>query len=89
MMPKQILLGLTLKHLTGSVEIVPLVHHFGHYASYTSLLELKTAMCRRIDRHTVLPSATDPNRNIVTYLCWNNFDMTEETPSGAGSVKGQ
>ena len=48
-MPKHVLLGMTLRHLTGSAEIVFLVHRFGHCASYTCLLELKTAMSTSID----------------------------------------
>lgn len=44
MMPKHLLLGMTLRHLTGSAEIVTILHRFGHCASYSCLLELETAV---------------------------------------------
>ena len=33
MMPKHLLLGMTIRHLTGSAEIVTMLHRFGHCAS--------------------------------------------------------
>ena len=69
MMPKHLLLGMTLRHLTGSAEIISLIHRFGHCASYTSLLELETAMCKSAERDTVLPKTIDPERNVVTHFC--------------------
>ena len=39
-MPKHLLLGMTLKHLTGSADIVTLINRFGHFIFYSSLLEL-------------------------------------------------
>lgn len=86
-MPKHLLLGMTLRHLTGSAQVVTLINRLGHCASYTCLLELETAMCKHIDeRDSVIPSTVSPQRNIVTHLCWDNFDMREETPSGAGTT---
>jgi hypothetical protein len=86
-MPKHLLLGMTIRHLTGSAEVVTLINRLGHCASYTCLLELETAMCKHIDeRNSIIPSTVSPQRNIVTHLCWDNFDMREETPSGAGTT---
>ena len=63
------------------------VNRFGHCASYSRVIELETAMCKAIDeRQGVIPSTISPNRNLVTHLCWDNFDLTEETPSGAGTT---
>ena len=47
-MPKHLLLGMTLRHVTGSAEMVTLLHRFGHCSSYTCLTELETAMCLNI-----------------------------------------
>ena len=78
---------MTLRHLTGSAEVITLVNRFGHCASYSRVIELETAMCKAIDaRQGVIPSTISPNRNLVTHLCWDNFDLTEETPSGAGTT---
>ena len=73
MMPKHLLLGMTLRHLTGSTEIVTLVNQFGHCASYSRVLELETltSMCKATDeREGVIPSIVSPKRNAVTHLCW-------------------
>ena len=87
LMPKQLLLGMTLRHLTGSAEVITLVHRFGHCSSYTCLLELETAMCINISaRDTLLPTTIRPDQNVVTHMCWDNFDLREETPSGAGTT---
>ena len=87
LMPKHLLLGMTLRHLTGSAEVITLIHRFGHCASYSCMLELETAMCKDIDeRETILPLSVRPDRNIVTHLCWDNFDLNEATPFGAGTT---
>lgn len=88
-MPKHVLLGMTLRHLTGSAEIVTIINHFGHCQSYSQILELETAMCNSISSSgNVLPATIDVNEGInkVLHLCWDNFDLTEETPTGAGTT---
>ena len=42
------ILGITICHLTGSVEIVTILHRFGQYASYLYILELETAISNEI-----------------------------------------
>lgn len=84
---KHLLLGMILQHLTGSAEVITLVSRFGHCVSYSRVIELETARCKAIDeRQSVIPSTISPNRNLVTHLCWDKFDFTEETPSGAGTT---
>jgi hypothetical protein len=43
-MGKQLFLGYTLHHLTGREDLVTLLNRFGHCVSYSSLLELETAI---------------------------------------------
>ena len=58
-MPKHLLLGMTLRHLTGSAEILTLINRFGHCASYSRVLELEIARCKAIDRQEgVIPAQT-------------------------------
>lgn len=55
-LPKHLLLGMTLQHLTGSAEVITLVKRFGHCASYSQVIELETAMCKAIDeQQSVIP----------------------------------
>ena len=86
-MPKHLLLGMTLRHMTGSAELLTLLNHFGHCQSYSQILELETAMCNStVGRDTVLPTSVSPDNNSITHLCWDNFDLNEETPSGSGTT---
>ena len=44
-------------------------------------------VCKAIvERQSVIASTISPNRSLVTHLCWDNLDLTEETPSGAGTT---
>lgn len=67
---KQLLLGMTVRHITGSAEIVSILNHFGHCASHSVLLVLETAMCNEvIESHTSLPTTINIDKNIVTHFC--------------------
>lgn len=86
-MPKHLLLGMTLRHMTGSAEILTLLNHFGHCQSYSQVLELETAMCNStLGSESSIPAQISPTNNIITHLCWDNFDLNEETPSGSGTT---
>ena len=86
-MPKQLLLGMSVRHLTESAELITVLNRFGHCASYSVLLELETAMCSSIEQrqNAILPSIV-PNQNSFIHLCWDSFDLTEETPSGTSTA---
>jgi len=86
-MPKQLLLGLSVHHVTGSAKIVTMLNRFGHCCSYTEILDLETAMAAQAeDQDSVLPYNISTHGNIVSNLCWDNFDMDEETVSGSGTT---
>lgn len=34
----------------------------------------------------MLPSSTDPERNIVTHFFWDKYDILEKTPFGTGTT---
>ena len=80
-------LGMSVRHLTGSAELVTFLNRFGHCTSYSVLLELETAMCSSIEQQqSAIPPLVVPDQNSFIYLSWDNFDLTEETPSGAGTT---
>ena len=86
-MPKHLLLGMTIRHMTGSAEIITILNRFGHCSSYSALLELETAMCKSVtERNTVLSPKIQQNGHRVIHLCWDNFDLCEEAPSGHGTT---
>jgi len=86
-MPKHLLLGMTLRHLTGSAQIITLVNKFGHCCSYTECLRLENAMAVHTkSRDSVLPSNISLTGSKIIHTCFDNFDILEETPSGAGTT---
>ena len=85
--PKHLLLGVSLHHLTGSAQIVTMLNRFGHCCSYSQVLDLENAMVSQVQsRDSVLPYNISIEHNIVANFCWDNFDLTEETPSGSGTT---
>ena len=83
-MPKHILLAMTVHHLTGSAEIL---NRFGHCQPYSRTLELETAMCRSVtDGSSHFPPSISTDNNVIVHLCWDSFDLNEETSSGTGTT---
>ena len=86
-MPNHLLLEMSVRHLTGSAELITVLNRFGHSASYSVLLEQETAMCGGIEQwKSAIPPSIVPDQNSFIHLCWDNFDLTEETPSSAGTT---
>ena len=86
-MPKHILLAMTVHHLTGSEEIISILNCYGHCQSYSRTLELETAMCNSVMAYNdIFPPSISIKHNSVVHLCWGNFDLNEETPTGAGTT---
>lgn len=86
-MAKHVLLGMTLRHMTGSAELITLLNRLGHCQSYSQVMELDTALCNQlISVESLLPTTVSVNNNSVLHFSWDNFDMSEETPSGAGTT---
>jgi hypothetical protein len=86
-MPKHLLLGMTLRHFTGSSQVITLVNRYGHCSSHSQMLELETAMALQssiID--AVLPYDISLYGSQFIQTCFDNFDILEETASGAGTT---
>ena len=84
---KHATLSLSLHHTTGSSKIVTLLNRYGHCCSYSFVLECETALCASVLKekdgllHGILAG-----QNVTTHLCWDNWDLNEETLSGAGTI---
>ena len=86
-MSKYLLLAVALHHLTGSAELVSFLNQLGHCQSYSMVLELETAMANQVKmQDSILPANIYPENHEVCHLCWDNFDILEENPSGAGTT---
>ena len=86
-MPKHVLLGMTVRHLTGRADLLTILNRFGHCQSYARIMELDTALAYQVQKaDDVLPSNITVSGNVVAHLCWDNFDINEQTPSGVGTT---
>jgi len=86
-MPKHMLLGMTIRHLTGRADLLTILNRYGHCQSYARIMELDTALAYQVQKaDDVLPSNITVSGNVVAHLCWDNFDINEQTPSGAGTT---
>ena len=47
-MPKHLLLDITIRHHTGSAEIVTMLYCFVHYVSYSYIMELEATISNKI-----------------------------------------
>ena len=84
---KHISLGVSLHHVTGSADVVAMLNRYGHCISYTKLLEVETAAAHHVVRlDNVLPTSIVPDGSVFSQTCWDNFDVLEETLSGAGTT---
>jgi len=79
------LLGMTLHHLTCKADVVTRIHRYVHGSSYTGVLELEISMDNQQD--SVLPPNISMQGNKLLHLCCDNFDLSEETLSGAGTMQ--
>ncbi|GFR97965.1 hypothetical protein ElyMa_002758800 [Elysia marginata] len=70
--------GMTVRHLTGSFQVINILNCFGHCASHSTLFGLETAMCDGVNEcSTYLPSGALAHPKL-TLFCWDNFDLTVE-----------
>lgn len=85
MMPKHVALGMTLRHMTGSSNIIGLVNGLGHCTSHTTVLEHDSALATlQLQQGKLVPDGFA--KSLHTTLVWDNNDFTEETLTGQGTT---
>ena len=86
-MPKHILLGMAVRHMTGCSKLITFLNRYGHTVSHSFLLEFETVICDSIRTFSyTLPPTVMRNNNYIIHFCWDNFDLIEDTPTGAGTT---
>lgn len=80
--PKSLCLGLTVRHLTGSSQIVSLLNRLGHCASWDTVVSLDTSLAQLqlVEGRDKIPKGF--SKKVPTILVWDNIDFGEETLSG-------
>ena len=84
---KHITLGLAIKGLTNSKNIVNILNKYGHCCSYTSLEELETeATFASGNRLEICPEDILRTTNLCTGLAFDNFECFADTLSGKDTL---
>ena len=82
---KHIVLGMSVKSMTGSRKLVTILNRFGHCINYSCVEELETEIAHsQQDTHQACPDGTQPNRTIG--LAFDNYDELSYTLSGADTL---
>ena len=83
-MPKYLSLGMSVHHLSGSVQLIGLLNGLGHCISNSVVLNHDPALAEREKNcgENSLPSIIQPG--IPTTLVWDNNDFGTETLSRHG-----
>lgn len=88
-LPKHVILGMTLRHLFRSAELVTILNRLGHSENYSFLLELETALVTATEMTSdLLPMEIIRNPS-CPFLFHSDFDNSDEFVNdlaGAGSV---
>lgn len=88
-LPKHVILGMSLRHLFRSAELISILNRLGHTENYCFLLELETALATAIDQTSGLLSPQiirNPSCPQLFHSDFDNFDEYINDIGGAGSV---
>ncbi|CAL1293796.1 unnamed protein product [Larinioides sclopetarius] len=83
--PKHLVLGMTIRHLTGPAKLTGLLSGLGHSVSQSTILQLDTDIALlQLKNQSLFPQ--NSISNVFTTLVWDNSDFGEETLSGGGTT---
>ena len=88
-MPKHVGLGMTLRHLTGSKQLITMLNRMGHCCSYDDVEVLDTSLAQEVLAKSemfgvVIPSNIIPG--IFVQAAGDNNDINEETLDGKSTT---
>ena len=84
-MSKHVLLGMTLRHLIRSEQLVTLLNRMGHSENNSYILELETGLAKAIEETSTLLSTQivrSPDSKSVFHSEFDNFDQLLNTVTG-------
>jgi hypothetical protein len=84
--PKSLLLGILIRQLTGSAEVINVLNYFGHCASCDTVIRHETALAT-IQSNNQSFVTRDMVKNQPTVLGFDNQDYNEETKQRVERVK--
>lgn len=84
--PKHHSLSMTIRHMTGSSQIIQILNGLGHCTSHSSTLEHDTALAMVELSRGEFPTPSGIKHGQFTTLVWDNIGFGEETLSGKGTT---
>ncbi len=78
--PKHVALGLAVRHLTGSSQLIGLLNGLGHSISHSLVLQHDTALALQQLQGDGIPPGF--HEGVFTTIVWDNNDFGEETLTG-------
>ena len=84
---KHLMLGMTMKSLTGSRKVIEILNKLGHCDNYHSAEEIEIEMTFEANKEGVLtPHGMTCNLVLGTGLAWDNFDRFVATLTGTDTL---
>ena len=83
--PKSLSLGISVKHRTGSSDLIRLLHSLGHCVSYDTVARAETAIAMgKLQNPVAIPPGFCKGKLLI--MVYDNIDFMEQTLSGAGTT---
>ena len=83
---KHLMLGMTIKSLTGSKIVLQILNHYGYCSSYNTIQETETELNFEANkRQEILPYGMELGIN-DTGIAWDNYDCFVETKDGKDTL---
>lgn len=84
---KNLNLGLAIKSLTNSRQVISMLNKYGHTIGYNLAEELETEMTyTSIEENTVIPAGIIAANGYSTHVAFDNFDRFVDTTSGKDTM---
>ena len=83
--PKSLSLGISVKHRTGSSDLIRLLQSLGHCVSYDTVARAETAIAMgKLQNPVAIPPGFCKDKLLI--MVYDNIDFMEQTLSGAGTT---
>lgn len=85
--PKNLTLGLAMKSLTNSRQVITMLNRYGHSIGYNLAEELETEMTyTSVQNNIVIPTGITAKNGLSTHIAFDNFDRFVDTTSGKDTM---
>ena len=84
--PKSLCLGMTIRHLTGSSQLLNVMNKFGHCASRETVVRYETSIAELQIQQSANSIPAGFSRHVPTTIVWDNIDFGQETQTGKGTT---